>query len=230
VQDQANSRQWVRVSECEAGVVTLTLDRPERKNALSIALRDEVCDRLQELGTDPAVKTLILTGSGDVFSAGFDLDEFKRVHEREVADRIWASSDRFHRSVIEFPLPVIAAVNGPAMAGGCDLALMADLRIVAESASFSHPEVAFGTVAYGLLHDLVGGALARELALTGRVVSAEEAVARGLAVRAVPADALASEAEELAHRIASRPREVLLSDKRKIIQRARHLIRGTLDL
>ncbi len=220
----------VRVSECSGGVTTLTLDRPERKNALSISLRDEVSDRLSELAADPAVKTLILTGSGDVFSAGFDLDEFKRVGEREVADRIWASSDRFHRALIEFPLPTIAAVNGPAMGGGCDLALMADLRVISEGASFSHPEAAFGTVAYGLLHDLVGGALARELTLTGRVVDAQEAVTRGLAVRAVPADSLATEANELAHRIASRPREVLLEDKRKIIRRARQLIRGTLDL
>ncbi len=220
----------VQVTDCVDGVVTVTLDRPERKNALSIALRDEVSDRLMALANDESVRVVIVTGRGGVFSAGFDLKEFARVGEREVADRIWASSDRFHRTLIEFPLPTLAAVNGPAMAGGCDLALMCDLRIISQTASFSHPEVAFGTVAYGLLHDLVGGSLARELTLTGRAVDAEEAVARGLAVRAVPAEALEIEARELARSIAARPRDVLLSDKRKIIQRSKHLIRGTLDL
>jgi enoyl-CoA hydratase/carnithine racemase len=220
----------VRVSEGLAGVVTLTLDRPQRKNALSIALRDELSDRLAALSGDEAARVVVLTGAGDAFSAGFDLKEFARIGEREVADRIWASSDRFHRTLLEFPLPTIAAVNGAALAGGFDLALMCDLRIASQRASFAHPEVAFGTVAYGLLHDLVGGALARELTLTGRAMDAEEALARGLVTRVVPPDALAAAAAELAQSIAARPRDVLLSDKRKIIRRAQNLIRGTLDL
>jgi enoyl-CoA hydratase/carnithine racemase len=220
----------VRVSEGLAGVVTLTLDRPQRKNALSIALRDELSDRLAALSGDEAARVVVLTGAGDAFSTGFDLKEFARIGEREVADRIWASSDRFHRTLLEFPLPTIAAVNGAALAGGFDLALMCDLRIASQRASFAHPEVAFGTVAYGLLHDLVGGALARELTLTGRAMDAEEALARGLVTRVVPPDALAAATAELAQSIAARPRDVLLSDKRKIIRRAQNLIRGTLDL
>ena len=220
----------IRVSDRADAVVTLTLNRPESKNALSIALRDEMSDRLAEIAGDERVKVAIVTGAGDLFSAGFDLKEFQRVGEREFADRIWASSDRFHRTLIEFPLPTIAAVNGPAMAGGCDLAMMCDLRIAAESASFSHPEVAFGTVAYGLLHDLLGGAVARELTLTGRVVESEEARALGLVTRVVPSEELASAARELADRIAARPRSVLLSDKQKIIRRSSNTLRGTLDL
>ncbi|MCP4002593.1 MAG: enoyl-CoA hydratase/isomerase family protein [bacterium] len=222
--------EQIQISDRGDGVAVLTLDRPERKNALSIALRDEISDALAELASQDGVKVVILTGAGSVFCAGFDLGEFGRIGEREFADRIWASSDRFHRALIEFPLPTIAAVNGPAMGGGCDLALMCDLRIASEAASFSHPEAAFGTVAYGLLHDLIGGSLARELTLTGRAVDAKEAETRGLAVRVVTADALQDEALDLARSIAKRPRDVLLSDKQKIIRRSRHLIRGTLDL
>jgi enoyl-CoA hydratase len=220
----------VQVSEHAAGVVTLTLDRAQRKNALSIALRDEISDRLAELARDEAVRVVVLTGAGDVFSAGFDLKEFARIGEREMADRIWASSDRVHRTLLEFPLPTIAALNGAALAGGFDTALMCDLRIASQRASFAHPEVAFGTVAYGLLHDLVGGALARELTLTGRTMDAAEALARGLVTRVVPPDALTAATSELAQSIAARPRDVLLSDKRKIIRRSQNLIRGTLDL
>lgn len=220
----------VHLSDCVDGVVHLTLDRPRRKNALSIALRDEVSDRLAELAARDATRVVVITGSQGIFSAGFDLREFERMGEHEVADRIWGSSDRFHRAVLEFPLPTIASVDGAALAGGFDLALMCDLRIASETALFAHPEAAFGTVAYGLLHDQLGGALARELTLTGRPMHAQEALARGLVTRVVPAGELAGATLELARSIAARPRDVLRSDKRKIIDRARHLVRGTLDL
>jgi enoyl-CoA hydratase len=220
----------LRVSDCSQGVVTLTLDRPRQKNALSVALRDEISERLAALADDETVHVVVVAAAGDVFSAGFDLKEFARIGEREVADRIWGSSDRFHRSLLEFPLPTIARVQGPALAGGFDLALMCDLRVASERASFAHPEVAFGTIAYGLLHDLVGGALARELTLTGRALDAHEALAHGLVTRVVAPDALDEATAELARSIAARPRQVLLSDKRKIIRRAGHQIAGTLDL
>ena len=150
------------------GVVTLTLNRTEKKNALSIALRDELSDALDDLGGDEAVKSVVVTGAGDVFSAGFDLREFQ---QPELADQLWASSDRFHATVLQFPLPLIAAVNGPAIAGGFDLAVMSDVRVAADTARFSHPEIEFGDVVYGPLHDIVGGGLARELCFTGRVVA-----------------------------------------------------------
>ncbi|MCP3983484.1 MAG: enoyl-CoA hydratase/isomerase family protein [bacterium] len=220
----------VLVSDCAEGVVTLTLDRPRRKNALSIALRDEISDRLAELAGDDAVRVVVITGSQGMFSAGFDLKEFSQIGEREMADRIWASSDRFHRTVLEFPLPTLASVNGPALAGGFDLALMCDLRIASSAASFAHPEVSFGTVAYGLLHDLLGGSIARELALTGRPISADEALARGLVTQIVPVEDLPAATQELARSVAARPRDVLMSDKRKIIRRSNNRILGTLDL
>ena len=128
------------------GVATLTLNRPEKRNALSIAVRDEVSDALDALAADESLKAVVITGAGDVFCSGFDLKEFERLGEPEFADRLWASSDRFHRTVLEFPLPTVAAVNGPALAGGFDLAVMCDVRVAADTARFAHPELSFGDV------------------------------------------------------------------------------------
>src|SRR5215207_133132 len=103
-------------------------------------------DALDELAGDEAVKTVVITGAGDVFSAGFDLREFE---QPELADELWASSDRFHSTVLRFPLPLVAAVNGPALAGGFDLAVMCDIRVAAATARFAHPEIRFGDVVFG---------------------------------------------------------------------------------
>ena len=135
------------------GVVTLTLNRADKKNALSIAVRDEMSDALDDLAGDEAVKSVVVTGADNVFSAGFDLREFQ---QPELTDRLWASSDRFHATLLRFPLPIVAAVNGPAIAGGFDLAVMSDVRVAASTARFSHPEIEFGDVVYGPLHDIVG--------------------------------------------------------------------------
>lgn len=220
----------VLLSHDDDGVATLTLNRPEAKNALSIALRDAVSGQLASLAASDRVKVLVITGAGSTFSAGFDLKEFQNIGDQAFADRLWASSDRFHRAFLEFPLPTIAAVNGPAIAGGCDLATLCDLRIAATTASFSHPEVAFGNVAYGLLHDLVGGAVARELCLLGREVLADEALSLHLVSAVVAEDALASEAAALAGRLARCPAHVLRATKAKIIRRSRNTVLGTLDL
>jgi len=211
----------------EDGVVTLTLNRAEKKNALSIALRDELSDALDDLGGDEAVKSVVVTGAGDVFSAGFDLREFQ---QPELTDQLWASSDRFHAAVLQFPLPLIAAVNGPALAGGFDLAVMSDVRVAADTARFSHPEIEFGDVVYGPLHDIVGGGLARELCFTGRVVEAREAKALGLVSSVVPVDELASEVTRFTALIGRAPRDVLLRTKAKAIRRAAVVRDKTLDL
>jgi enoyl-CoA hydratase len=201
------------------GVVWLVLDRPEKKNALSIALRDEVSDALDALATDDAVKVLVVTGAGTVFSAGFDLSEFA---DRSPAhqQRLWASSDRFHHAVLRFPLPVIAAVNGPALAGGFDLAVLADLRLASDDARFAHPEHTWADVVYRPLRELVGAAVARELVLTGRSVDAAEALRIGLVNRVVPAAELRPAADELAATIAGAPREVLVRSKAKFLAAA----------
>ncbi len=211
----------------EDGVVTLTLNRAGKKNALSIALRDELSDALDDLGGDEAVKSVVVTGAGDVFSAGFDLREFQ---QPELTDQLWASSDRFHAAVLQFPLPLIAAVNGPAIAGGFDLAVMSDVRVAADTARFSHPEIEFGDVVYGPLHDIVGGGLARELCFTGRVVDAQEAKSLGLVSSVVPVDELASEVTRFTALIGRAPRDVLLRTKAKAIRRAAVVRDKTLDL
>jgi enoyl-CoA hydratase len=162
-----------------------------------------------------------------VFSSGFDLLEFQ---QPELSDELWASSDRFHATVLEFPLPLVAAVNGPAIAGGFDLAVMCDLRVAADTARFAHPEIEFGDVVYGPLHDLVGGAVARELCFTGRVVEAQEAKALGLVSSVVPVDALAGEVARFTDQIGRAPRDVLLRTKAKAIRRARVVGGRTLDL
>ena len=144
---------------------------------------------------------------------------------------LWASSDRFHRTVLYFPLPLVAAVNGPAIAGGFDLAVMCDLRLASTTARFAHPERSFGDVVYGPLHDLVGGAVARELTLGGRELDAEEALAVHLVGEVVAPEHLMAHAEQTVQRICVAPRDVLVRTKAKALRRAGvDLSRATLDL
>ncbi|HEY5155322.1 MAG TPA: enoyl-CoA hydratase/isomerase family protein [Acidimicrobiales bacterium] len=203
------------------GVARITLCRPERRNALSIALRDELSDALDRLAADESVKVVIITGAGEVFSAGFDLREFETaVGDEAFATRLWASSDRYHQTVIRFPLVTIAAVNGPAIAGGFDLAVCCDLRVASTTARFAHPERTFAEVVYGPLHDLVGGAVARELCLAGRELSAEDAHALNLVSVVVEPEDLAEAAVDLAQRVAEAPRASLARTKAKALRRA----------
>jgi enoyl-CoA hydratase/carnithine racemase len=192
-------------------------------------LRDLISDALDRLADDNAVKVVVITGSGDVFSAGFDLTEF-RVEDAAFQERLWASSDRFHRTCLAFPLPMLAAVNGPALAGGFDLAVMCDIRLASETARFAHPEQAWSDVVYAPLHDLVGGAVARDLCFTGRAVSAAEALGLGLVSAVVPAASLPAAAGELASAIARAPRPSLARTKAKAIARSRVVVGSTLDL
>ena len=121
--------------------------------------------------------------------------------------------------MLRFPLPTIAAVNGPALAGGFDLAVMCDLRVAASTARFAHPEYTFGEVVYGPLHDLVGGAVARELCFTGRAVTADEALALRLVNAVVEPDALIGTTMEMVEQIARAPRELLAGTKAKVLAR-----------
>jgi len=201
------------------GIAVITLNRPEKKNALSTALREEAVPVLERLAADTGVKALVVTGSGGCFSAGFDLREFADTDPGRV-ERLWQSADLFHHAVHRFPVPVIAAVDGIAYAGGFDLAVLCDLRVATHRAAFAHPEAAFGPVVYGPLHDLVGGAVARELVLTGREIDAQEALRLHLVTSLTAPDELMDGALSLARQVARAPREVLIRNKAKFIARS----------
>lgn len=222
---------YVSVSDIKSAICTVKINHPDKRNALSIAVRDEMSAALDELAGTPELKVVIIRGSGNTFSAGFDLDEFqKAAQDPAFHGKLWASSDRFHHRVMSFPLPTIAAVNGPAIAGGFDLATMCDLRVASSNAYFSHPEMAFGDVVYSFLRELVGGAVARELVLTGRKVDAKEAARLNLVVKAVAQDKLDEAVMAIAKDIAIAPRENLLRTKSKIVNRARIAGLTTLNL
>jgi enoyl-CoA hydratase len=209
----------IMVSGPEDGVAVITLNRPDKRNALSAAMREQMCAALERLSVDPDVRVLVITGAGSVFSAGFDLDEMKAAAGKSPEEKVEAmtQSDRFHLGVLRFPLPVIASVNGPALGGAFDLAVLADLRIASDTARFAHPEQAWGDVIYRPLRDLVGGSIARDLALTGRSIDANEAFRLGLVNQVTPQDELPDATAALAASIARAPREVLLRMKAKII-------------
>jgi enoyl-CoA hydratase len=217
----------VLVDGPHGGVATITINRPEKRNALSIAVRDAISDVLDVFAADDNCKVVVVTGAGEVFSAGFDLREFE---QPDLTDELWASSDRFHRTWLEFPLPTVAAVNGPALAGGFDLAVMCDVRVAADSARFAHPELAFGDVVYGPLHDLVGASVARDLCLTGRAMDAAEALRIGFVSAVVPVDGLLPQAMETAASVGRASRDVLLRTKAKFIRRSGVVSGQTLDL
>ncbi len=200
------------------GVAELTLSRPDRRNALSIELRDEISSQLDDWATDPAVRAVVLTGAGSTFCAGFDLDEFAK---EGLAQRIRDSSHRYHLSVWKFPKPLIAAVNGPAMAGGLDLSVLCDLRIASTEATFAHPEIKFGAPPmFTPLQWIVGAGIARELCLTGRRIDAAEAMRIGLVNRVVEPAVLLDEAIVIARTIIEAPQAALESAKRYFISSA----------
>ncbi|MFQ5557365.1 MAG: enoyl-CoA hydratase/isomerase family protein [Acidimicrobiales bacterium] len=165
------------------GVTGLTLNRPERRNALDAALRGALTDTFAELADDDECRAVVLTGAGGCFCAGFDLDELRAAVS---VDELFAEADRYHRAVHAFAKPIVVAIAGPAVAGGLDLALMGDIRIAAPDATFGQPQVKAGVpAAYDLLRSVVAEPVARELCLTGRVVDADEARRVGLVHRVV---------------------------------------------
>lgn len=194
------------------GIATLRLDQPERRNALSIAMRNAISDTLDNWATDDRVRVVVLTGAGAAFCAGFDLNEFAQA---DLAREIRDSSHRYHLTVWEFPKPMIAAVNGPAMGGGFDLCLLCDIRLAAPSAVFGHPEIKFGAPPlFTPLQWIVGAGIARELCLTGRRIGAAEAERIGVVNRIVDADRLVDEALATARVIAEAPQPALETTKR----------------
>ncbi|MCI2266355.1 enoyl-CoA hydratase/isomerase family protein [Sediminivirga luteola] len=203
----------VDLSRIGDGVAVLTIDRTAKKNALSAQLRTRLAAALAERAADERCRVTVLTAAGDLFGAGFDLHEFGVLDERT----IWSSADALHRALLHHPVPVIAALEGPAYAGSADLAVMADLRIGTPRTLFAHPERLRYPVVFAPLAAVAGPARAAELALTGRQVDADEALRLGLLTEVVDTGATAR-AIELAADIARAPRPVLTAMKAKMIR------------
>lgn len=197
-------------------VRVLTLDRPEAMNALTLAAARELGERLEEAAADPSVRSVVLTGAGGAFSAGGDtafLLELPSMGPEQVREVVYGAFQRPVRAMRTMTKPVIAAVNGPAVGAGCELAVAADLRIASERARFGEVWIRIGCVpALGgmfLLPRIVGLARATEMILTGEIIDAAEAYRMGLVSRVVPADRLLDEALALARSLAQGPAHAL---------------------
>lgn len=186
--------------EQQDNIAIVTLNRPDKRNALSRQLREEISACIDAATSDESIKALVLTGAGTTFCAGFDLAEFQQGDMQE----IFAHSTRYHHKVYTAAVPLVAAVNGPAMAGGMDLAAMCDVRIVSSEARFGQPQVKMGIpAAFDLLRALVPEPLARELCLTGRPMDAAEAARCGFANEVVEPGQVLARATAVAQAIAA---------------------------
>lgn len=204
--------------ERQDGVGIVTLDRPKAMNALCAALIDELAQALDELETDDSIGCLVLTGSDKAFAAGADIKEMKDnsyqdVYAEDFITRGWERVSQTRK-------PVIAAVAGYALGGGCEMAMMCDFIIAAETARFGQPEITIGTIPGSggtqRLARFVGKSKAMDLCLTGRMMDAQEAERCGLVSRLVPADQLMDEALNAARRIASLSRPTVMMAKEAV--------------
>src|SRR5262252_8504376 len=183
-------------------VATLTLNRPDKRNAISFELIDDLLKALEEIAKSDVI-VLIVTGAGKAFCSGMDLENLKSLLGRTPEQNLQDSETmvRLFRALYEFPKVTIAAVNGPAIAGGTGLALLCDFTLAVPEAKFGYTEVRIGfvpaIVSTFLLHQ-VGEKQARDLLLTGRIFDAAEAARLGLVSEIVPAEGLMGRARALA--------------------------------
>jgi len=196
-------------------VALVTLQRPEKRNALSIELRVELADAFGGLGEDEGIACVVLTGAGSAFCAGMDVTQFGG--DLEHKRRLVETSTRAFEGVGRCPRPVVAAVNGPALAGGFALALLCDLRIACTRASFGYPELPRGIPpSYAAARAVLPATVAQDLCLTGRVLDAQEALRLGV-VREVVAGDVVERGLELGGEIAGLPRDAVLETKRRTL-------------
>ena len=205
--------------ERDPPLATITLNRPDKRNALSHALRVELAAAVKELEQDDAVSVAILTGAGTVFCAGFDRSEFTPDTETFDDAATWQSGQLMHEALQSFGKPLIGAINGPALGGGFDIATQCDVRIASDQAAFGHPEIKFGApTLYTILSQIVGGATARDLCLSGRRIDASEAHRIGLVTSVVPAGKLLDETSAYARTVAEAPLDALKAVKAAIVR------------
>jgi methylglutaconyl-CoA hydratase len=209
----------------EAGVATITLNRPEKRNAISFELIDDLLRALDEVSKSDAV-VLTLTGAGKAFCSGMDLDNLKGLVGRSSEQNLQDSQTmaRLFRTLYEFPKVTIAAVNGPAIAGGSGLALLCDFTLAVSDAKFGYTEVRIGfvpAIVSTFLLRQVGEKQARDLLLTGRIFGVDEALRLGLINEIVPADSLLKRVKELAAQIMENSSSSLRATKQLLTDHGR---------
>lgn len=209
----------------DSGIAALTLNRPDKRNAISYELIADLLKALDEVRNSPA-RVLIITGAGKAFCSGMDLDNLKdligRTPEQSLQDSRTMVS--LFRSLYEFPKPTIAAVNGAAIAGGTGLAFLCDFTMAVPEAKFGYTEVRIGfvpAIVSTFLLRQVGEKIARDLLLTGRIFDAEEALRIGLLNQIVPQEELLSRARGLAEQLMENSPVSLTYTKRLLTDHAR---------
>jgi enoyl-CoA hydratase len=219
------------LSSVDGAVATVTLNRPKALNALSPALMDELIAQLTQLDDDRSVRAIILTGGTQVFAAGADIKAMATASPMEMVTRRniarWAL-------IREVRTPIIAAVSGYALGGGCELAMMCDIILASETAQFGQPEINIGIIpgAGGTqrLTRAVGPYRAMQMVLTGEMLNAHDAYAFGLVTKVCPAEALLSEARRLAETIAARPPLAVQMAKQAVRFAAETTVREGLEI
>jgi len=199
------------------GVAVLTVNRADKLNALNHALLEELDEALDEIAGDQAIRALVITGAGSkAFVAGADIGELAAIESQEMGRDFSRFGQSVFTKIERLTIPVIMAINGYALGGGCELALCGDIRLASETAQFGQPEVNLGVIpGYGgtqRLARLIGRDRAKGLIFTGERVGAEDALQMGLVDRIVPATALMDEAFNLALTLAAKaPRAIALA-------------------
>jgi enoyl-CoA hydratase/carnithine racemase len=219
-------------------VVTLTMNSPRTRNVITgNTAPQEFVDACARIAADSSVRVAVLTGAGSAFSAGGDLKHMREMFDYSPAElRAWYRNgvQRLAYAVFSLEVPVIAAVNGPAIGAGCDLTCMCDIRIASENASFAESFVKVGLIpgdgGAWLLPRAVGMSKAAEMSFTGDALNAAEALACGLVSRVVPPDQLMDEARAMAARIAANPGGALRMSKRLLREGQHQRLDALLEL
>lgn len=202
----------------DAGVATLTLNRPP-VNALNFAMQAEMIEASALITTNPEIAAVVIYGGEKAFAAGADIKEMERLTHDQMAERSYNLHSAF-TAIAQIPKPVIAAITGYALGGGCELAMCADMRFAAENAKLGQPEILLGIIpgAGGTqrLTRLVGPSIAKDLVLSGRMISATEALEIGLVDRLFPAESVYSEAVAWARQFVGGPAAAIAAAKRVI--------------
>jgi enoyl-CoA hydratase/carnithine racemase len=205
------------------GVAFLTLNRPQARNALSVALMASLQDSLDAIAGDPAVRVVVIAGAGPAFCAGHDLREIRTNPGRAHYQALFTQCSRLMLSILRLPKPVIARVHGVATAAGCQLVASCDLAVAADDARFATPGVNIGlfcSTPMVALSRAVGRKPAMEMLLTGELVDAGRARELGLVNRVVPPDSLDDEVARLARQIAAKSAHVLAIGKEAFYRQA----------